>query len=512
MTLAPIGDRERFALAFELRPDPDPGGDPAKRASWGAFQIWVAGRNLTSGVLGTGDLVDAAECPLLPIVEWLIENWDPLLHEERLPFPISASSSARWYAACLPVALRSRLKTDQFLEVREDWWARHGLGSALPDFRLPDLHFRRSTDDIELSWDDREWRSVPRGVALTEPAGSARIGVREVVEVLHTWCRSLLGELSASQDASERAQALEVQLNSLGSSERQTKRLCWTSGDMVRQAALRIQQLAGSANVDLESIIRRLLGVTTAPTGGLYAVLPAPVLLFRSASPDMSENDIQTLLSLCEQEPVEEQSPLEEFRTPTRCNPIPAETTQQGYDLALEFRDALSLSENHPLTDEKDIEKHLLPRLGVSLQDLSLGDSGVDGVAVWVPHSRPLIAVNRHGRFAQKSSGRRMTIAHELCHLLFDGSESGVGLVSNPWAPYLPERRANAFAAMLLAPEAAISEVISQDFASWTMGEFVQAMRHLGVGLTMFTWHLHNLGWITESERQAIVEELTDTG
>ena len=102
-----------------------------------------------------------------------------------------------------------------------------------------------------------------------------------------------------------------------------------------------------------------------------------------------------------------------------------------------------------------------------------------------------------------------MTIAHELCHLLFDGSESGVGLVSNPWAPYLPERRANAFAAMLLAPEAAISELLSQDSASWTMQEFVQAMRHLGVGLTMFTWHLQNLGWITESERQAIVEELT---
>jgi hypothetical protein len=90
-----IGDVTRFALAFELRADPDAGGAPAERASWGAFQVWVGGRNLTAG-RADGASVDVAEVPLLPIVRWLVQTWDPLLHEERLPRPGFLSSAASW--------------------------------------------------------------------------------------------------------------------------------------------------------------------------------------------------------------------------------------------------------------------------------------------------------------------------------------------------------------------------------------------------------------------------------
>src|SRR5262249_41905994 len=92
-----FGEIERFALEFELVPDPDAAGDPALRASWGRLRIWVGGRNLTRGSIPEGDRVSDAECPLLPIAEWLIDHWDPMLHEERLPTPIKVTSSAAWY-------------------------------------------------------------------------------------------------------------------------------------------------------------------------------------------------------------------------------------------------------------------------------------------------------------------------------------------------------------------------------------------------------------------------------
>ena len=74
-----VGDKDRFAVAFELRPDPDAAGSAEQRASWAAFQIWVAGRNLTQGTTASGEAVDAAEVPLAPILRWLVEVWDPLL-------------------------------------------------------------------------------------------------------------------------------------------------------------------------------------------------------------------------------------------------------------------------------------------------------------------------------------------------------------------------------------------------------------------------------------------------
>jgi hypothetical protein len=62
----------------------------------------------------------------------------------------------------------------------------------------------------------------------------------------------------------------------------------------------------------------------------------------------------------------------------------------------------------------------LLERLGIDLEEVQLDDEGVDGVAAKAPRMKAVIAVNQSGRFARTAVGRRMTIAHELCYLLFD--------------------------------------------------------------------------------------------
>ena len=74
-----------FRLAFLLNPHgADDLADDDMRESWGSFIIWTRGENLCAHV-EQGEVVDSAHWYLLPLMEWLADNWDPLLHEERLP-------------------------------------------------------------------------------------------------------------------------------------------------------------------------------------------------------------------------------------------------------------------------------------------------------------------------------------------------------------------------------------------------------------------------------------------
>ena len=55
--------------------------------------------------------------------------------------------------------------------------------------------------------------------------------------------------------------------------------------------------------------------------------------------------------------------------------------------------------------------------------------------------------------FNTNEDGKRFTIGHELCHILFDRTRAQrIAHVSGSWAPPGIERRANAFAAYLLMP------------------------------------------------------------
>ena len=198
-----FGDRARFALGFQLIPDPDQGSPPLRRVSWGKLQIWVSGRNLTAGISDDHAVVDCAEVPLAPIVAWMVANWDPMLHETRLPLPAKSAGSAAWCLDCLISLPDDDSELDKLLDARAEWRNRHSMGSSLPDFRVPDLHLRRVNSGIELSWDDREWRSVPNSISLQETSGSAILPTIEVAQVLFDWAMSVASELEAFPESAE---------------------------------------------------------------------------------------------------------------------------------------------------------------------------------------------------------------------------------------------------------------------------------------------------------------------
>lgn len=513
MTLTTIGDPERFAIAFELTDDPDDGGMAPVRASWGRLCIWVAGRNLTLGRTADGESIDAAEVPLLPVVGWLAEHWDPLLHEERLPRPTSALSAAAWRCDVLSKLPYASDGLDTLLRDRESWWSRHSFGAALPDFRVPDLHIRRYGARVEVSWDDREWRGVPSGVVLAQRPGRALLPAEDVAGVLHAWAQAVLDAMDARGAVdSVRTAIQELRTKVLGNAalDRGEARLKWMAGVDLDSAARRLRQLTGVVGGSVADTIRAILGIGASSQPSLVTSATVPALLFRSASPHLSSSDLTVLLELAR---TSADAPLGllQHQSPA---PPPLEVaaiTADGLERALELRAALGLPEAAPLIGEWDLEAVLLAQLQVAVRDVHLEDVRVDGVAVASAGRAPIIAINRSGRFARSPWGRRMTLAHELCHLLFDVDDSGtVGIVSNPWADVGRERRANAFAVMLLIPECALASVLPRDAETWTVNMLKTAMRQLGVGLTTLTWQLHNLGWIDDSERQAWVNELSD--
>lgn len=80
------GNEATFALrlAFHSDPDDGQGSDADTAASWGALQVWVDGINLCAHN-DQGESLQWCHWYMLPVLEWLAQSWDPLLHEERLP-------------------------------------------------------------------------------------------------------------------------------------------------------------------------------------------------------------------------------------------------------------------------------------------------------------------------------------------------------------------------------------------------------------------------------------------
>ena len=194
----------------------------------------------------------------------------------------------------------------------------------------------------------------------------------------------------------------------------------------------------------------------------------------------------------------------------SRCRPAPMGDSddspwQQGYTLAEELQNDLDGCVDHERVDVEAI----LERLGVDVAEASLSDRSVRGVAIAGPHHRSGIVWNRDSHFNADSRGRRFTLAHELCHLLFDRSVGQrLAVASGPWAPPSLERRANAFAAMLLMPTEAVRTVVAGMNEPISTGQGISTVAdRLHTGFSATLWHLRNLGFVDNTSRQRIETE-----
>jgi Zn-dependent peptidase ImmA (M78 family) len=133
------------------------------------------------------------------------------------------------------------------------------------------------------------------------------------------------------------------------------------------------------------------------------------------------------------------------------------EPWESGYQLARLVRERLGKTPAEYIDIETEVRA-----LGVETRDIDLPDRNILGVCIGTPAYVPLIFLNRSCPDASGVSARRVTLAHEFCHLLFDRAglrslarfEGGAAADGDRFI----EMRANAFAIELLTPMATLVE------------------------------------------------------
>ncbi len=350
---------------------------------------------------------------------------------------------------------------------------------------------------------------------MIESPGAVVLPASEVAQVMHEWANSVVAALAEVEDTASFVAQMRRRLEANAAPVSSLGRLKWAAGQRLEDAAAELRRMAGVAEVEagvaetgIEETLRSLLGAS-AEEGGLITPLTVPAMLFKTANPMLSTADLLELVRVSDQPVVKGKVSLWKYQQPAPPPTSLEGVTHDGYEKAMQLRKVMDVAVSQPLVGELDLETILLRRLGVAVEELTLNDFQVDGAAISSPGRRPVIAVNLSGKFSSSRWGRRMTLAHELCHLLHDLSDGKrVGVLSNPWAPYLLERRANAFAAMLLMPAQALAARLPRSSRQWTPQMLEDVMNALGIGRSALTWHLYNLGWIGSSERRAWLDAL----
>lgn len=216
---------------------------------------------------------------------------------------------------------------------------------------------------------------------------------------------------------------------------------------------------------------------------------------------------------------VEEPNPWEDWSAAVTPPPLaPSEgVARQAEGLASQLRTRLGLGDA-PIASVRTLMREILGIEVLFLDDGQLNPQ-IDGASTTQPI--PAVLVNLvYG--ADKWWRTRMTLLHELCHLLFDRNL----LSTRPDRLFLfspefhlrkqrrwnllerfadVEARASAFAAHFLAPNTAVRQVVGRDLP--TAPEVVQrVMLHFGIGWVNAVNRLQDVFFFSNEERDAITK------
>jgi Zn-dependent peptidase ImmA (M78 family) len=502
-----IGDRDRIAvrIAFESDPDKGRGASKDESVSWGSLQLWVEGKNLCQYQYGQ-QVHQEVKWYLLPILEWLVEQWNPILHEERFPGTTRYADARSGYEnAVIPRLAIFDENTGRLQEAWEEWWGRHALHSQRDGGILPDLFIRRWRDSVEFSWGNSAVPGTPKDFSFLCPPSMARISVAEVAKVLYAAVERASSYLVTTHEQSQRPRNLKNALSAITHTS-PAERDAW------------LVRLGSDLEDSKESLMAAFDAIKTRATEVIDAVLTSTfnelavteeshaVLMFGTVAPNVTRKDVRKLaISIAD-------AYNGTGDTAGLCHhvkSVPLTSTTRpyahGYELAMDFIEGLP---GRNVEETPDIE-HLTNKLNIATGEVDLEDETIRGVTIAGPQHTPTILVNRSSGWNTSPSGRRFTIAHEMCHLLYDRAYGRrLSMASGPWAPRDVEQRANAFAAMLLMPIASINQTIRKLDVPLATVEGVRAIAELHQTSPVATLeHLYNLHKLDDADREMLRAE-----
>ena len=431
---------------------------------------------------------------LSPLLGWLADNWHALLHEERYswrsktaaPAAIACRQALSWIAADDPAGEENWCHT-------QAWYQRHGVRSAATGGIFPDLFIRRFADDIELSWSGLSAEFSPPGLAFESAAGQLRLPVMDVAGPLwRTLCWAAENPPhDHAADAGFRADVAALQARA---------RLLRDS------TALAGRTYVGTALFDrvraaFEQIGRRDLFDHGTPRNDVPCIegFSPAVAMFGGVEPTLGDGDVASmrdaLVESCGGSDGRELARLVDERA-DEPQGVPH---RDGDRFATELLEDLGELNADQTVDIRGI----CERLEVHVDRMDFNTDSIRGVALAGDGFAPRIVINGTHPFNDNESGRRFTIAHELCHVLFDRTRARrIAHASGPWAPAAVEKRANAFAAYLLMPRGLVhSSIRAKRIDDQELRRLAETLQ---VNESALLEHLHNLDVIDDDDRDRL--------
>jgi len=173
---------------------------------------------------------------------------------------------------------------------------------------------------------------------------------------------------------------------------------------------------------------------------------------------------------------------------------------REGYSLGQQARYHLAPTPREPLPSVQAT----FETLGIHVALIDFDTRGVLAASLFEPGGLPMILLNRRAERVRERILRRSILAHELCHLLHDGSQKTdlVTLITRSKATDDPEQRANAFAPNFLAPGDWVRKGTGDPRAV-----VLRLAESWGMTFSGATWHAKNLRWINSHEADALQRE-----
>lgn len=489
--LVSFGDPARFEIAVRWTHDREPRERRPAHGGWstGELRLTVGNYVLTRHEHGEQSR-DAIQWYLMPVFEWLAKQWVSLLHEERFEWRENSAAPA---ATAVFLGLRRLIDSYEvsgesaYARV-QGWWSRHALRAADSSALYPDVVIRRLVDDIEISWTARQPTHAPDGFRFALAPGAATLSIADVAGPL--W-EALAWAVSCPPilDARDRDSLVDL--------ERMIDDLAKLPTATLEAAYLppELFQKVGEARAE-QGLQDSSVRVNAVPA---IARIDDAVLMFGGVNPDVNPSDTRELMSLLAlQLNGNDSSALSELVNTSIGAPLSA-PFEEGYELAEELREAIETPGNASAVDIEAI----VERLGIKVISKGLCTATIRGVAIAGDGYAPAILVNMASLYNATDAGRRFTLAHELFHVLYDREHARrITHTSGPWAAPGIEKRANAFAAMLLMPRDLVHRFIPPE--ALDLHGLFEAATLMRVGPTALLEHLYNIGLIDEIHRDEL--------
>jgi Zn-dependent peptidase ImmA (M78 family) len=496
-----VGDTEHlhweanWLPAFQMQ-------DPAESATYADVSVTVGGVVVTECVDISDSRRSFVTLPLIVVAEWIVEAWVDVLANERPPLPRDERESDGTLLMLEERVSKERERAIRLGEVDEElslWSRRHSLRHARHGYPLPDLMLMRERAHMLVAW-----RPGSAGrVRFIAPPDACRVSVEKVASALRTMVDLTLERLENKSVATARVEQLRASWSAVAHRDIRPEWIAARAGIPWPRLAL---WFGGGTKEVLKN-----LGVSGARSSLDPLNLDSPVLgLLRSSDPRLTREDATTLQRIAF------------IARKTRCatkwlvsppsglfdggEPL-GEDYERGYERATRLRRVLEIPLTFPL---KDLEERVSAMFG-PVEDCELSDEGVDGLCAWDPAGGAVIAVNTKATMGGTTVGRRMAVAHEICHLLFHRADAcPLGIVGGGWASVALEREANAFAAELLLPKEAAEKALNKRKVTLDIAMEIGSTYVVGIETTL--WQLSNrLRAITKDDVERLLRFLIET-